>query len=192
MSCWHWMLRVHWTQYRSGFQKLKQKRSGHAATLHDQIVTVQTALPCLAVLVVATEVLLKLCELWAFFFFFLLEAFWIWICIGWFFRMLLLSFGIQISHAFCTTAINEHTQFTFIYSSCDWMKWKAAANEHQEDILVTGSEWHCTWPRCLFSFSFNVLHCIVNITLFVPVKNWWVFLTQKSNRNPPPPSKTNV
>ena len=96
-------------------------------------------------------------------------------------------FGIQISHAFCTTAINEHTQFTFIYSSCDWMKWKAAANEHQEDILVTGSEWHCTWPRCLFSFSFSVLHCIVNIALFVPVKNWWVFLTQKSNRNPPPP-----
>ena len=70
-----------------------------------------------------------------------------------------------------------HTEFTFTYSSHDWIKWnwKATANVHWEDTLVTDPEWHCAWPCCLFHSSFHdILHCIVYVGLFVSAKNWWL------------------
>ena len=68
-----------------------------------------------------------------------------------------------------TIAVNAHTTFTFTYSSCDWIKWKAAANKHWEDILVTDSEQHCTTSLVHCSID-KALHCFATVG---GEEDWW-------------------
>ena len=54
-SCWHWMLKVHWTQYRFVFHKL------HYLSITADYLCAYTALHCLAL---HASAWLKHCELW--------------------------------------------------------------------------------------------------------------------------------
>ena len=137
--------------------------------LHDQIASMQTktslfGCPC------HSHALLKPCELQILFFAVgLLDLGLLFLVnstnqLHWLILQSAFAFGIQISHAFCTTVINAHTMFTFTYSSCDSL-------DKMEGIPVTDSERHCTLSRSLFHCGFDsVLHCIVNIELFVFVR----------------------
>lgn len=88
--------------------------------------------------------------------------------ISWIFGVLLLLSVWSLS----SIAVNARTTFTFTYSPCDWIKWKAAANKHWEDILVTDSKQHCTISLAHCSID-KALHCFVTVGAFVSVKNWW-------------------
>ena len=61
--------------------------------------------------------------------------------------------------------------FTSTYSSCDWIKWMATANEHRVDILVVlNLSLRGSWLFCSTALS-SKMRCIVYVGLTVSVRD---------------------